>query len=197
MRTFLLSVTLLITIFCKAQTGNLQIGAVTTFLGDTELGKNEIGVGGELAANIAIQKNISVGLGAQLLKFNSEDNLYAPVFATFKLNLPAKKLVYFLHADAGYGIHSLKSSLTDTADNGVFKLDFKNTGGLYLATGAGIKLKGKFAPYINVQYALYGFKFVTKDTDINQSKEYLYSQRNTAKAVTITVGIFLEKRHAK
>jgi hypothetical protein len=198
MKISLLFFALLFAIISKAQTGSLQIGGVTSFFGHDEFGKNESALGGELAANISIQKNISVGPGIQLLKFNSESNLYAPVFATFKLNLPANKVTYFFNADAGYGIHNLHTSFTDTATNGVFKLDFKNTGGFYLSTGAGVKLKGKTAPYINLRYSLYGFKFVTKDTDINQAKEYVYAQRNAARGFTIAAGIFLaERKHNK
>lgn len=197
MKPFLLSVTLLITIFSKAQTGNLQVGAVTTFLGNDEFGKNEIGLGGELIGNISIQKNMSIGPGVQLLKFNSEDNLYVPVFATFKFNIPAKKIIYFLHADAGYGIHNSYSSFKDTADNGIFKFDFKNTGGLYFASGAGVRFKGKFAPYVNLQYSLYGFKFETRSNNLSESKEYVYTQRHTARGITITAGILLGKNHTK
>jgi hypothetical protein len=197
MKTFLLSVALLITIFSKAQTCNLQVGAVTTFLGRDVFDENEFGLGGELVANISIQKNISVGPGVQLLKFNSEDNLYAPVFAKFKLDLPAKKIAYFLHADIGYGIHNFQTSFTDTLGNGTFKTDFKNTGGLYFASGAGIKFKGKFAPYLNLQYSLYGFKFVQNVSNLSEAKDYVYNNRNTAKGITITAGIFLDRNHNK
>jgi hypothetical protein len=195
MKIFLLSATLLTAIISKAQTPNLQIGAVTSYFGRDMFSKNEFCLGGEFAANIFIQKNISIGPALQLVKFNWENNLYIPVFATLKLNLPSKKINYFLHADAGYGIHNSRTGFKDTAGNGIFKFDFKNTGGLYLAGGGGIKLKGKVAPYVNLQYSLYGFKFETRSVNLTESEKYAHTERSVAAGITITAGIFIDKGH--
>ena len=170
----------------KAQTGSLQIGPVATFFG-----KHQNAFGGELIGNVSIQKNISAGAGIQILSFNAEPNLYIPVFATFKLLLPANKIEYFFHVDPGYGIHNYNSSIFFYGTNNSFHYDFKNTGGFYLGTGAGMRLKSKASPYINLQYTLYHLKFVTNMTDLNESKEYIYTNKLFTAGMTITAGIWL------
>jgi hypothetical protein len=170
----------------KAQTGGLQIGAVATFFG-----KQQNNYGGELIENFSIKKNISAGGGIQLLSFNAESNLYIPVFATFKLLLPANKIEYFFHIDPGYGIHNYNSSILFDGTNGSFQFDFKNTGGFYLGTGAGVRLKSKASPYINLQYSIYHFKYVATNTDLNELKEDVYTDKRFSTGITITAGIWL------
>lgn len=170
----------------KAQTSGLQIGPVATFFG-----KHQNAFGGELIENISIQKNISVGAGIQVLSFNSEPNLYVPVFAKFKLVLPANKIEYFFHVDPGYGIHNYNYNIFYYGPTSNLQYDFKNTGGFYLGTGAGMRLKTKASPYINLQYSMYHLKFVTNMTDLNESKEYVYTDKFFTSGITITAGIWL------
>jgi hypothetical protein len=135
----------------NAQTGGLQMGPVLSFFG-----KNEKGYGGELIANVPIQKVLSTGAGIQLLKLGTEPNLYVPVFATFKASIPTNKIIYFFHVDPGYGIHSFHNAFLIEAGNGNFQMDFKNTGGFYFGTGAGLHLKSKASHILtfNIQYII-------------------------------------------
>jgi len=186
MKTTLLLLALLVAVSSQAQKASLQIGAVTSFFGH-----NENGYGIELAGNKSIHKNISTGIGIQFLKLNPEPNLYLPIFATFKIHIPVKKFDYFFHVDPGYGIHSYHD-----AYGGPFNLYYKNIGGFYFGTGAGLRLRSKMSPYINFQYSIYGFRDQIKFTDEGQLHETVYVDKISAKSFTITAGIWLSyKKH--
>ena len=86
----------------QSQNGAIQAGPVLTFFG-----KSETNYGGELIANFPIQKTLSAGAGIQLLKDNTQPNLYVPVFATFKVSVPSKKIVYFPGINPGININKL------------------------------------------------------------------------------------------
>jgi len=180
---------LILALQSKAQTGGLQAGPVLTFLG-----KSEKGYGAELIANIPVEKKFSIGAGVRLMKFNSEPNLYTPVFATFKLSVAANKVIYFFNIDPGYGIHSFHNSFIYEAMNGKFQYEFKNSGGFYLGTGAGLRLKSKASPYINLQYSMYGFKYLMKAAELSLLKETGYIDHRVTTGITLTAGIWL---HAK
>ena len=177
---------LIFTAKLKAQQSSLQAGPVLSFFGH-----NETGYGGELIANVSIQKILSAGAGIQVLKFEEEPSLYIPAFATFKLLLPAKKVVYFFHVDPGYGFHHNYSSGEEKSMNGDVKFEFKNTGGFYLGTGAGLHLKSKASPYINLQYSIYHLKNLIRTTEVNQSDVTTYMDNHNANSITITAGIWL------
>ncbi len=181
----------------KAQLTSIQAGPVVSFFGrDPIVDQNVNNYGGELSANYSINKTISAGAGFQLLKFSNQSNLYAPVFATLKASLPSHKFVYFFHIDPGYVINDYYSSFIEKAGNGDFKFEFKNSGGFYLGTGAGIHLKSKASPYINVQYSMYHVKYLMRLTDISQSQFYDYLDKGFMRGVTITAGLWLDtKRH--
>ena len=140
---------------------------------------------------------MTAGAGVQLLKFDFEPNLYVPVFATFQVSVPAKKIVYFFHIDPGYGIHNYHTGYLVKLQEGNFQVDFKNTGGFYLGTGAGFHLKSKASPYLNFQYSLCSLKLVTKSININDPgdpENVVFIDRGYAAGITITAGIWL---HAK
>lgn len=174
----------------KAQKAALQIGPVASFFG-----KGQNCLGGEVVANIQVQKILSVGAGFQLLKFNIESNIYAPVFTTVNLSFPTDKIVYFLHIDPGYGIYSNRTSYTTHTTNGDFQLDYKSTGGFYLSTGVGLRFKSKTSPYINLQYSMYGSRFGYKMTNLNDPDDYFSTDAPTpSRGITVTAGIWLNNR---
>jgi len=146
-----------------------------------------------VVANISVQKILSVGAGFQLLKVNVEPNIYTPVFATFNLSIPLDKIVFFFHVDPGYGIYS--DHIAYTTGGGDFKFDFKTTGGFYLGTGAGIHFKSKVAPYINLQYSVYGFHLRYSMTNLNDINDDISSYEPIpARGVTITAGVWLHNK---
>lgn len=175
----------------NAQSVGLQAGGAASFFGH-----NDKELGGEFIANIPVKQLLSIGGGVRLLKDNTEPNLYIPAFTTLRLSFPVNKIIYFFHIDPGYVFHYYHNVYYDTASNGAFKFEFKDKGGFYLGTGAGLYFKKRFSPYINVQYSLYGLKFQTKSTNINLSKEVTNIDKRNAAGVTITAGIwFNTKEH--
>jgi hypothetical protein len=182
----------------KAQLTSIQAGPVVSFFGrDPIVDQNVNNYGGELIANYSINKTISAGAGFQLFKFSNQSNqsnLSARVFATLKASLASNKFVYFFHVDPGYDINHYYYSFIDKAGNGDFKFEYKHTGGFYLGTGAGVHLKTKASPYINLQYSMLRLKYLLRVTDIGQSQAYDYPDKGFMHGITITAGLWLNTR---
>jgi hypothetical protein len=178
----------------EAQLTSIQAGPVVSFFGRDLLGKNVNNYGGELVANYSINKTISTGAGFQLLKFSNQSNLSAPVFATLKASFASNKFVYFFHVDPGYFINHYYSSSIDKAGNGDFKTEYGYTGNFYLGTGAGVHLKTKASPYINIQYSMLHMNYLLRVTDIGQSQVYDYSYKGFNRGITITAGLWLNTK---
>ena len=192
MKKLLLPFIILIAINLNAQNINLQAGGAASFFGH-----NDKEFGSEFVANIPVKQLLSIGGGIRLLRDNTEPNLYIPAFTTLRLFFPVNKIIYFLHIDPGYVFHYYHDVYYDTVSNGTFKFDFKDKGGFYLGTGAGLYFKNRMSPYINIQYSLYGLKFQTKSTDFNQSKEVTIVDKRNATGITITAGICFNTKSLK
>jgi hypothetical protein len=179
----------------EAQLTSIQAAPVVSFFGnDVSNGHDVNNYGGELIANYSIDKSISAGAGLQLLKFTDQSNLSAPLFATVKASLSSNKFVYFFHIDPGYVINNYYSSFIEKDGNGDFKLEYKHTGGFYLGTGAGVHLKSKASPYINLQYSMYQLKYLLRVTNIGTSQGEDYPDKGFMRGITITAGLWLNTK---
>jgi hypothetical protein len=173
----------LIIINVRTQTCGLQLGGTGTFF----INKGISG-GGELIGNITVQKKLSIGAGIQALKFYNIQNIYAPAFETAKYFIPAKKVIYFLHMDPGYGFYTYKYVNKINDPNGAYNVNYKNTGGFYLGVGTGLCLKTAVAPYFNVQYSLYNYRYSINFKDVN------YINRYSLGTITFSAGIWLHTK---
>ncbi len=176
----------------EAQLTSIQAAPFVSFF---DLGVNNYG--GELIANYSINKTISAGAGFQLLKFSNQPNLSAPLFVTLKASLPSNKFVYFFHIDPGYVINHYYSSDILKFGNGDFKFEYKHTGGFYLGTGAGVHLKSKASPYINLQYSMYHLKYLLRVTGIGTSEVDDYPDKGFMRGITITAGLWLNTKRQR
>ena len=122
---------------------NIQIGA-SGVLGKTN------GLGVEIAGNAQIAKNLSIGVGTRLIKFEEHAKLYVPVFGTLKYYYPLQNWKLFASLDPGYGVYP-----SEYVSDGVGGITRK--GALYLSGGIGIMGTSKLAPYASLHFTKFGF----------------------------------------
>jgi len=146
----------------------------TIQLGGSGAFSKTTGWGAEIAGNVPIAKNFSLGVGIRPIKFEEHSNLYLPVFGTLNYYFPLQKGRLFASLDPGYGIYS-SEHVSDGAT------DFSRRGGIYLSGGIGIMGTSQLAPYASLHFTKFGF-----------TEHYgIFSQYRPISTFTLTAGIAL------
>lgn len=140
--TITLILSLLFSLHLSAQF-NFQAGA-SAVLSKTS------GIGGEIAGNFQIKRNLSIGTGSRPIKFEGHRNIYVPLYGTLKYYYPLSKVKLFASVDPGYGIYP-----SENVSDGSFS--FRRKGAIYLSGGVGIMGNSKLTPYASVHFTKFGF----------------------------------------